>query len=509
MERFLSSAAALLCAGTLTPAQAAASYDLRHHWSASAVNTLETHHILSGYEDGTFRPDQLLTQEEFLSALLRLTEQTAPELLSAEPVAQAASHPDLSGRWSAAVVARLEEHGLLDPVDGDFYPMARITRAQTAQLLDRYVDRKAALAAQPSPAPSDPPVPQESALPAPEASEAPAPEASEAPSETPAASEEPVPSAAVPSPSAAPEAEDRADAMPSETPAGADPEAPAETAEPSPEPEPSPTPAVTPGHEAGAPAFSDTADSAADRAVAHLKALGIVHGSGDGLFHPDDAITRAEAAQLLFQTSGYTAEPLTYAPLPTYQVTPVPYISQLSPVYAPVGCEGTSLLMGLKGKGYAKDVDLREFLTAMPKDPSDPSKGFAGSPFQVDQSIRTTIYPNVLARFGSQYGPVKDLTGADIDTIHEELLLGHPVVAYVTLWWNQPSYRWYNVGGTKQRLLNNNHAVLVTGYDSVNDRYYIADPYNKKDRSHPLCYWIDGATFDRLYLVRRHAVSVC
>lgn len=45
-------------------------------------------------------------------------------------------------------------------------------------------------------------------------------------------------------------------------------------------------------------------------------------------------------------------------------INKVPYISQLKPVYAPNGCEATSLLMGLKGKGYT-DLDLRTFLDRM------------------------------------------------------------------------------------------------------------------------------------------------
>lgn len=40
--------------------------------------------------------------------------------------------------------------------------------------------------------------------------------------------------------------------------------------------------------------------------------------------------------------------------LPDRRVIDTPYISQVTPVYAPVGCEPTSLLMGLKAKAMPR-----------------------------------------------------------------------------------------------------------------------------------------------------------
>lgn len=44
----------------------------------------------------------------------------------------------------------------------------------------------------------------------------------------------------------------------------------------------------------------------------------------------------------------------------------VPFVSQLTPTYAPMGCEGASLLMGLQYKGYTS-VSLKTFLDKMPE----------------------------------------------------------------------------------------------------------------------------------------------
>lgn len=244
-------------------------------------------------------------------------------------------------------------------------------------------------------------------------------------------------------------------------------------------------------------------------AVWYLQQLGMVSGREDGAFYPDDPISRAEFSVLLLHLSGYPElTDVEFDPLPTYTVIPTPYISQVYPSQAWVGCEPTSLLMGLKAKGYALDVTLDQFLADMPKTESNPAKGFVGSPYVPSETLRTTIYPAPLAAYGRQYGNVVDFSGKSVEELREEVLLGNPVVIYVTLYWKQPYYRNFNIEGTTQRLLRNNHAVLVCGYDATTQMYYIADPYNIDDRYHDYFYWISADVLDPLYMVRQHAVAV-
>lgn len=256
--------------------------------------------------------------------------------------------------------------------------------------------------------------------------------------------------------------------------------------------------------------FSDVSGHPASSAVRALWERNVVTGSSNGMFRPDAPITRGETAMMLFRALKYPAETPEYAPLPDRRVIEVPYLSQLTPVYAPVGCEPTALLMGLKGLGYATDVDLYTFLSGVPTTQSDPAKGFVGSPFRADptKKTRTTIYPAKLAEYGSQFGPVRDISGSTVEQLQNEVLSGHPVVAYVTMWWEKPFYRTYQIEGTSQRLLSNNHAVLVCGYDRAAQAYYVADPYNQKALNSDLYYWIDAATFEPLYLERCHALAV-
>lgn len=243
-------------------------------------------------------------------------------------------------------------------------------------------------------------------------------------------------------------------------------------------------------------------------AIGYVRAKNVMFGRPDGGFHPYDCVTRAEFCNAAYAVSGL---PIIYAPdnLPRKSQITVPYISQLSPVYAVVGCEGASLLMGLKAKGYAQNVGLREFLDNMPKHGSNPAKGYVGSPYKAGQySLRTTIYPAPLAEYGQSYGSVTDISGSSPRELQAELLSGNPVVIYATMRWEEPRYRSYDIEGEQQLLLRNNHVVLADGYDRDTGMYHISDPYNDFDTSEEYRYWIDGAVFERIYNVRRHAVAI-
>ena len=165
-------------------------------------------------------------------------------------------------------------------------------------------------------------------------------------------------------------------------------------------------------------------------------------------------------------------------------------------------------LSGLQAKGFAKDVPLRTFLDDLPRSSSDPEKGFVGSPYVPDTTkrTRTTIYPAKLAEYTNSYcnGEVlcSDFRGATIEELQRELLAGNCVVGYLTLWWATPFYRNYIIEGQTQRLVSNNHAILVCGYDPEKG-YYISDPYNYYNRGQVHQYWENAATFERIWNERK------
>lgn len=189
-----------------------------------------------------------------------------------------------------------------------------------------------------------------------------------------------------------------------------------------------------------------------------------------------------------------------------HQVSYVPYISQIDGIQAWVGCEPISSLMGLKAFGYAKGIDARTYLAGLPHAATNPEYGFVGSPYVVDPNKRTTIYPAALATYCNSYcngaTVCADFRGASVQELRQELLAGHTVVAYETLWWEAPRYRTFWIDGQRQSLVYNNHAVLVYGYDPAKG-YLISDPYNYYNRGETYQYWKDAATFDRIWNERK------
>lgn len=193
---------------------------------------------------------------------------------------------------------------------------------------------------------------------------------------------------------------------------------------------------------------------------------------------------------------------------PSYQMPDVPYFSQIDDIGAWVGCEAVATLSGLQAKGFAMDVSLKTFLDNLPRSTSDPEKGFVGSPYVPDTTkrTRTTIYPAKLAEYTNSYcnGEIlcSDFRGASVEELQQELLAGNCVVGYLTLWWAAPFYRSYVIEGKTQRLVSNNHAILVCGYDPEKG-YYISDPYNYYNRGQVHQYWENAATFERIWNERK------
>lgn len=181
----------------------------------------------------------------------------------------------------------------------------------------------------------------------------------------------------------------------------------------------------------------------------------------------------------------------------------------------PLGCEGVSFYMALKGQGYLKGVSLHQFMATQPKATKkskyNPNTGYAGSPRQgkgygVNRGKRTSIYPKAVTKWGKQYGfNVVNLQGASVKKLQSEIKNGNPVLVWVTSDWQSPRYKKYPF--SKKRQVENNHCTVVTGYNSKTGSYQITDCSQTRSKSN--CkYWINKKTFERLYNLRHYAVAV-
>ncbi|MCX2454642.1 C39 family peptidase [Lacticaseibacillus nasuensis] len=179
----------------------------------------------------------------------------------------------------------------------------------------------------------------------------------------------------------------------------------------------------------------------------------------------------------------------------SYQIPNVPNYNQYE-AGAPVGCEGVSLYQALQAKGDVDHYSLHTFLTMLPK-AATPDQGFVGSPFVADAKTYTAIYAAPLANFGKQFGQVVNLPEASLATIEAEVTAGNPVVAYVTEHFAAPRFGQWSFG----RVVNNNHAVTVAGFNRLTRKLYVSDPIDGQ-------YWISASKFAAAYNVRHMAVVV-
>lgn len=102
-------------------------------WYNSAVSTLTNAGILTGYEDGTFRPNAPITRAEFATIAARFYH--APEVTGD-------AFPDISGSWARVYINRAAALGLVSGYpDGTFRPNTEITRAEVMEIINNVLFR--------------------------------------------------------------------------------------------------------------------------------------------------------------------------------------------------------------------------------------------------------------------------------------------------------------------------------------------------------------------------------
>ena len=120
---------ALAAALAFSPVQAfAASSDIAGHWAEDVITQWENAGKISGYEDGTFRPNNSVTRAEFVIMMnnaLGLTEAGEVSFSDVQP-----------GNWFYNAVAIAVAAGYCSGYeDGTFKPSATITRAEAAVMI--------------------------------------------------------------------------------------------------------------------------------------------------------------------------------------------------------------------------------------------------------------------------------------------------------------------------------------------------------------------------------------
>jgi hypothetical protein len=129
--------------GLRLPTQAVPFSDVKSgDWFYEAVRLAHENGIISGYSDGTFRPDSLITREEAM-AMIRRAMSVAKLSAGTGGEAAVAAFKDAKSvsDWSLAAVRACVSVGLANGSDGYLRPQASITRAETATMLQRLLQK--------------------------------------------------------------------------------------------------------------------------------------------------------------------------------------------------------------------------------------------------------------------------------------------------------------------------------------------------------------------------------
>lgn len=105
-------------------------------WYAGYIGFMEKNNILSGYKDGTFKPEKSITRAEFAALVARymnLQDKTGSKEFSDVK----------SNHWSSPYIAMVSSAGIMNGRGGDkFAPNANITRQEVATVLNKITNRK-------------------------------------------------------------------------------------------------------------------------------------------------------------------------------------------------------------------------------------------------------------------------------------------------------------------------------------------------------------------------------
>ncbi len=105
-----------------------------NEWYATAVNTLANLGIVNGYDDGLFHANNPITRAEFAAIATRFAKATGGAVNFADVV---------SNHWAYGNIATAADYGWVTGYEGMFRPADRITRAETATIVNHMLGRAA------------------------------------------------------------------------------------------------------------------------------------------------------------------------------------------------------------------------------------------------------------------------------------------------------------------------------------------------------------------------------
>jgi hypothetical protein len=107
--------------------------DVGDHWAKEAIEQLTAAGVLTGYEDGSFKPNRTISLEEMISVISRIVNLSSPEGSTAVPTE---AFPDASNSFAKAALIEATRLGLIDDKDANkMDPKSKATRAEALLMI--------------------------------------------------------------------------------------------------------------------------------------------------------------------------------------------------------------------------------------------------------------------------------------------------------------------------------------------------------------------------------------
>jgi len=106
--------------------------DVAGRWSLNAINFVYTVGFMQGFPDGSFKATNYLTRAEFATVLFNIEELTESRM---------SAFPDTVGHWAEYLINAVAEEGfMVGYPDGTFMPQNNITRAEVVVAMVRFLE---------------------------------------------------------------------------------------------------------------------------------------------------------------------------------------------------------------------------------------------------------------------------------------------------------------------------------------------------------------------------------
>lgn len=109
--------------------------DVKDHWASHAIEALISSGIITGYGDDTFRPNRAISRAEIIAIISRIVD------LKAVDKRQTASFNDIAGVWNSGEIQIAASAGIIEGRDeGIFAPNEPLTRAEAVSIILRVLN---------------------------------------------------------------------------------------------------------------------------------------------------------------------------------------------------------------------------------------------------------------------------------------------------------------------------------------------------------------------------------